>query len=258
MKIAVCVKQVPDTESVRRLRADFTLDRAAADGVLNELDEFAIEEALRLVEAHGGDVTVITMGPETAMESLRKAMSMGADRAIHVQDEALAASDAVTTAKVLAKVIARGEYDLVLFGAESTDARTGIVPAMAAEVLGWPALTLANRVAVVGTDATIDRATDRGYVTLSASTPAVISTVWAMNEPRYPSFKGIMSAKKKPIEHLTLGDLGMEPATVGAAGAWTTVVAAVAQAAKSKGRKIVDDGSAAVQVAQFLSLSNSH
>lgn len=252
MKIAVCVKQVPDTESDRKLGGDYTLDRAAADGVLNELDEFAVEEALRLIEAHGGDVTIVTMGPERAAETVRKALSMGADSGIHIVDEALHGSDAVATAKVLAKALEGQGFDLVVFGSESTDARAGVVPAMVAELLGLPALTLAQRVVVDGTTLTVDRVTDAGFDTVTASLPAVVSTVWAMNEPRYPSFKGIMAAKKKPVQTMSLADLGLSAAEVGLSAAWTSVVDAAAKPAKAAGVKVEDTGDAGVKVADFL------
>ncbi len=255
MKIAVCVKQVPDTESDRRLSEDRTLDRAAADGVLNELDEFAVEEALRIVEAHGGDVTIITMGPERAAETVRKALSMGADAGIHVQDPALHGSDAVATARVLAKAIDGRGFDLVLFGSESTDARAGIVPVMVAELLGLPALTLAQKVTIDGSAVTIERVTDAGVDTVTAMMPAVVSTVWAMNEPRYPSFKGIMAAKKKPVESLGIADLGLNPDEVGLDAAWTTVVDAAAKPAKPAGVKVDDDGSGGTKIADYLAAS---
>ena len=252
MKIAVCVKQVPDTESDRRLRTDHTLDREAADGVLNELDEFAIEEALRIVEATGGDVTIVTMGPARAAETVRKALSMGADAGIHVLDEALAGSDAVGTARALAKALDGRGFDLVLFGSESTDARAGVVPGMVAELLGIAGLTMANEVTVDGSTITIRRATETGVDTVTAQTPAVISCVWAMNEPRYPSFKGIMAAKKKPVETLSITDLGLAPDEVGRTGAWTTVVEAAPKPPRTAGEKLVDDGTGGVRIADFL------
>lgn len=252
MKVAVCVKQVPDTESDRKLSADFTLDRAAADGVLNELDEFAIEEALRIVEANGGDVTIVTMGPERAAETVRKALSMGADSAIHIVDDALAGSDSVSTAKVLAKALEGKGFDLILFGSESTDARAGVVPGMVSELLGVAGLTMANAVTIDGANVTIKRSTDAGVDTVTAATPAVISCVWAMNEPRYPSFKGIMAAKKKPVETLSLADLGLAVDEVGRSGAWSEVVNAAAKPAKAAGQKVEDAGTGGVVIADFL------
>src|ERR1700727_2745463 len=209
MNIVVCMKQVPDTWSERKLRsADSTLDRDAADGVMNELDEYAVEEGLRLTEAHGGEVTILTMGPQKAAESIRKALSMGADKAVHLLDDALAGSDALATSAALAAALGRIGFDLVILGSESTDARTGVVPAMLAERLGVPQLTLASKVDIDGTSVTIRRVTDDGYAVVSGSLPAVVSVVEKINEPRYPTFKGIMAAKKKPVQVLTLGDVG--------------------------------------------------
>lgn len=252
MKVAVCVKQVPDTESDRKLSTNYTLDRAAADGVLNELDEFAIEEALRIIEANGGDVTIVTMGPDRAAETVRKALSMGADAGIHVVDDALAGSDSIGTARVLAKALEGKGFDLILFGSESTDARAGVIPGMVSELLGVPGLTMANEVKVDGSNVTVRRSTDGGIDTVAAAMPAVVSCVWAMNEPRYPSFKGIMAAKKKPVETLSLADLGIAADQVGWAGASSTVVEASAKPAKAAGQKVTDDGNGGVVIADFL------
>ena len=209
MNIVVCVKQVPDTWAERTLRPeDSRLDRASVDGVINELDEYAIEEGLRLAEAHGGEVTIVTMGPDKAGESIRKALSMGADKAVHLIDDGLAGSDALATSAVLAAVLGRIGFDLVILGAESTDARMGVMAAMLAERLGVPQVSLASAVEVDGTALRIHRQTDYGYDKVEASLPAVISVVEKINEPRYPSFKGIMAAKKKPVETLTLADTG--------------------------------------------------
>src|SRR6266568_1778937 len=173
MNIVVCVKQVPDTWAERTLRPeDSRLDRASVDGVINELDEYAIEEGLRLAEAHGGEVTILSMGPEKAAESVRKALSMGADRAVHVLDGGLAGSDALGTSLALAAALEATGFDLVIFGSESTDARTGVVPAMVAERLGVPQLTLASKVEINGSDVTIRRVSDEGYAVVSGSLPA--------------------------------------------------------------------------------------
>ncbi|MGH7735164.1 MAG: electron transfer flavoprotein subunit beta/FixA family protein, partial [Gemmatimonadales bacterium] len=224
MNIVVCVKQVPDTWAERTLRPeDSRLDRASVDGVINELDEYAIEEGLRLAETHGGEVTILTMGPDKASESIRKALSMGADKAVYLSDDALAGSDALATSAALAKVLGRIGFDLVILGAESTDARMGVMAAMLAERLGVPQVSLASKVEVDGTALRIRRQTDYGYDKVEASLPAVISVVEKINEPRYPSFKGIMAAKKKPVETLTLADAGIDPGEVGLAAAATEV-----------------------------------
>src|SRR5690242_16172838 len=192
MNIVVCVKQVPDTWAEKRLSADDkTVDREGVDGVMNELDEYAVEEALRIKEAQGGEVTVLTMGPDRATETIRKALSMGADKGIHVTDDALHGSDAIQTAKALAKALGTVEWDLVIAGSESTDARMSVLPAMLSELLGVPQLTRARKVTIDGAKVTVERQTDVGYDVVEGATPAVISVVEKINEPRYPSFKGI-------------------------------------------------------------------
>ena len=211
MKIAVCVKQVPDTWAEKKLTdADKTLDRESADGVMNELDEYAVEEALQLTEAAGGEVVAVSMGPAKAEETVRKALQMGADSGIHILDDSLHGSDAVATSLVLAKVLGDKGFDLIIFGSESTDARMSVVPAMVAERLGVPQMTFANKVEVDGSAIKIQRQTEYGYDVVEATTPAVVSVVEKINEPRYPSFKGIMAAKKKPIETVSVADAGVD------------------------------------------------
>src|ERR1700684_2192759 len=184
VNIVVCVKQVPDTWAERTLRAeDSRLDRASVDGVINELDEYAIEEGLRLAEAHGGEVTILTMGPEKASESIRKALSMGADKAVYLTDDALAGSDALQTSAALAKVLERIGFDLVILGAESTDARMGVMAAMLAERLGVPQVSLASKVEIDGSAIRIRRASEGGYFEGEATPPAVVSVVGKTTEP---------------------------------------------------------------------------
>jgi electron transfer flavoprotein beta subunit len=254
MNIVVLIKQVPDTYSERKLReSDGSLDRDASDAVLDEINERAVEEALQLKEAHGGQVTVLTMGPDRATEAIRKALSMGADAAVHVTDDALAGSDAVGTARALAAAVGTvGDVDLVLAGNEASDGRSAAVPAMVAEVLGLPALTHARQVTVEGSSVTVRRETDDGVVTLQAELPAVVSVNEKINEPRYPSFKGIMAAKKKKVTTLSAGDLGVDAASVGTAGALTSVVEATPKPPKSAGEKVVDDGDGGSRIAAFL------
>jgi electron transfer flavoprotein beta subunit len=257
MNIVVLVKQVPDTYSERRLRgSDGALDRDASDAVLDEINERAVEEALVLKEAHGGTVTVLTMGPQRATEAIRKALSMGADAALHVCDDAVAGADARGTARVLAAAVRTvdtgGAVDLVLAGNEASDGRSAAVPAMVAEVLELPALTHARQVSVEGSTITVRRETDDGVVVLRAELPAVVSVNEKINEPRYPSFKGIMAAKKKKVTTLTLADLGVDAADVGGAGALTTVTSATPRPPRAAGEKVVDDGDGAVQLAAFL------
>jgi electron transfer flavoprotein beta subunit len=253
MNVVVLMKQVPDTWSERTLRAaDNTLDRDAADAVINELDEFAIEEGLRLTEAHGGEVTIVTMGPEKATESIRKALSMGADRAVHVSDEALHGSDALVTSAVLASVLGRTGFDLVILGSESTDARTGVLAAMLAERLGVPQLSFASKVDIDGSSIAIHRIADYGYDTVEASLPAVVSVVEKINEPRYPSFKGIMAAKKKPVETLTIADLGIDAGQVGLGASATEVVSWAKRPPRAAGVVVTDEGDGGTAAAEFL------
>jgi electron transfer flavoprotein beta subunit len=252
MNIVVCVKQVPDTASERTLRPDGTIDRATPDGLINELDEYAIEEGLRIAEAHGGEVTILTMGPDKASESIRKALSMGADKAVHLFDDALAGSDALATSYALAKVLEGAGFDLVICGSESTDARTGVLPAMLAERLGVPQLTLASKVDVEGTSITVRRVSDEGYEVVTAQLPAVVSVMEKINEPRYPSFKGIMAAKKKPVQTLSLADAGIDPALVGLGNSATAVADFAARLPRAAGVVVKDEGDGAAKVATFL------
>jgi len=244
MNIVVLVKQVPDTYSERKLRDDGVLDRDATDAVLDEINERAVEAALQLKEANdGSEVTVLTMGPDRATDAIRKALSMGADKAIHVVDDALHGSDAVATSLALAKAVEKaGDVDLVLLGSESSDARMSVVPAMLAERLGYPQLTFAKEITVDGSTVTIKRLTDDGYQVVTASTPAVVSVVEKINEPRYPSFKGIMAAKKKPVETLGLGDLGVDAGEVGLGGAWSKVSSFESAPPRQAGTVVKDEG----------------
>jgi electron transfer flavoprotein beta subunit len=253
MKIVVLVKQVPDSGADRSLRTDDnTVDRASANNVINEMDEYAIEEALRLREAGGAEVTILTMGPERAAESIRKALSMGPDGAVHVLDEALHGSCALATSKVLAAALRTLEPDLVICGAEATDARGQVLPHMLAERLGWAALTGARKLTVDGTTITIERQTESGYELVTADGPAIVSVWDTINEPRYPSFKGIMEAKKKPVQTLSLSDLGVAADEVGFAGASTEVVEHSRRPARSGGQRVTDEGDGGLKLVEFL------
>ena len=258
MKIAVCVKQVPDSWAEKKLNASTNLiDRESVDAVLNDLDEYAIESALQIVEANGGaeaghSVTLISMGPERATEALRKGLSMGADDAILISDAALAGSDALATSLILAKVIQRVNPDLILCGTESTDARMSVIPSMLSERLELPQLSFAGEVNVSADQVSIKRVTDEGVDSMSAPMPVIVSVIEKINEPRYPSFKGIMAAKKKSIEVLSLADLGVSAAEVGGAGAWSLVNDFNEQAARSAGVKVVDEGAGGNALSEFL------
>ena len=253
MKIVVLVKQVPDTWAERKLNdTDKTLDRASVDVVMNEIDEYAVEEALRIKEAQGGEVTILTMGPDRAIETIRKALSMGADKAVHLSDEALHGSCAIQTSYAIAKVLETLEYDLVLLGSESTDARLAIMAPLLAERLGLPQLSGARKVTADGGTVRIERQTENGYDVVEAATPAVISVVEKINEPRYPSFKGIMAAKSKPLTTLALADAGIDADKVGLANATSQVSDFSNRPPRQAGQIVKDEGDGGTKVVEFL------
>ena len=253
MNIVVLVKQVPDTWAERKLNdADKTLDRASVDVVMNEIDEYAVEEALRIKEAQGGEVTILTMGPDRAIETIRKALSMGADKAVHLSDDALHGSCAIQTSYAIAQVLGTLEYDLVLLGSESTDARLAIMAPLLAERLGLPQLSGARKVTAEGSTVRIERQTENGYDVVEASTPAVISVVEKINEPRYPSFKGIMAAKSKPLTTLALADAGIEADQVGLANATSQVSEFSNRPPRQAGQIVKDEGDGGTKVVEFL------
>ena len=253
MNIVVLVKQVPDSGSERKMDpADNTVARAAADNVVNEIDEYAIEEALVVKEATGGEVTVLTVGPDSATDAIRKALSMGADKAVHISDEAIKGSDAVQISAVLAAALGQLEYDIVICGAEATDSQMSVMPALLAERLGLPQLSGARKLTVDGGVAKIERQTDGGYWAVEAPLPAIVSTWDTINEPRYPSFKGIMAAKKKPVETKTLADIGLDASAVGLANATTQVVDFAGRPPKGEGVKVTDEGDGAQKFVDFL------
>ena len=253
MNIVVLVKQVPDSGSARSLDPqDNTVARASADNVINEMDEYAIEEALQLRDREGGEVTVLTVGPEGATDAIRKALSMGADKAVHVSDDAIHGSDVVATSAILAAALQQLEYDLILCGAESTDAGMSVMPALLSERLGIPSLAGARKLTVEGGTAKVERQTDGGYWALEAPLPAIVSTWDTINEPRYPSFKGIMAAKKKPVQTLSLADLGLDAASVGLANATSRVLDFAGRPPKGEGVKVTDEGDGAEKFVGFL------
>jgi electron transfer flavoprotein beta subunit len=252
VKIAVCVKQVPDATAVRRIDPDTKrLDRSG-EAALNPTDVNAVEEALRVKEAHGGEVVVVSVGPEKATESLRKALAMGADRALLVADEAAAGSDLVATSRVLAQALEREQADLVLFGQQSSDSDGAVMWAAVADRLRRPLVSQVAELTVDGDSITGKRQTEFGYDVIRAALPAVVAVSDAINEPRYPSLKGIMSAKSKPADTLSLAELGIEPGQAGEAGSRTVVSALGPPPAKGDQVKIEDDGSAAEQIVAYL------
>lgn len=253
MKIAVLVKEVPDTWGDRRIDPTTKRVDRGSDPVVDEVDEKAVEVALQVQSANpGSTVTLVTMGPKGALDSLRKGLAMGANDAIHLVDDGLVGSDAVQTSAALAAALAPRGFDLVLAGNESTDGRTAAVPAMLAERLGMAQLTFLRSLTVSGGTASGERVTEDGYVDVSAALPAVVSVNEQIAEARYPSFKGIMGAKKKPVEVLTVSQLGLDAADTGADHSWSIVLEVAPRPARSGGTIITDDGTAAAQLVDYL------
>jgi electron transfer flavoprotein beta subunit len=253
MKIVVLVKHVADPDSTWRYTDDLTVDRAALEGRLSELDEYAVERAVSLVEnGLPATVTFLTMGPAPAVDGLRKALAMGGDDGVHVLDDALAGSDALATSLVLARALERIGFDLVLCGMSSTDAEMSVVPAMLADRLGVPQVTFANSLAVEGEVVTVRRAGDTSLDDVTATLPAVVSVTDKSGEPRYAAFKAIMAGRKKPVTTWTLADLGLDPQKVGSPGAASVVRHAAVNPPRPAGVVVVDDGNGAVQIADYL------
>ena len=257
MNIVVCVKYVPDATADRHFEEDNTVDRVGVDGLLSELDEYAIEQALQIKEKAGeGEhtVTALCVGPEKAVDAARKALQMGADAAVHVVDDAIAGSDAVATSLVLAKAIEKiGTPDLIICGMASTDASMSVVPAMLAERLNLPQVTLASVVETQGDQVRVKRDNEGSTDVIGATLPIVLSVTDQTGEARYPSFKGIMAAKKKPLDVLSLSDLGIEAGQVGLSVAWSQVEETTARPPRTAGEIVTDeDGSGAVALADFL------
>jgi electron transfer flavoprotein beta subunit len=259
MNIVVCVKYVPDATADRQFESDNTVDRVGVDGLLSELDEYAVEQALQLKEKAGDDtkVTALCVGPEKAVDAVRKALQMGADEGVLVSDEAIAGSDAAATSLVLAKAIEKAgsesKVDIVMCGMSSTDGAMGIVPAMLAERLSLPQVTLASVVETQGDQVRVKRDGDTATEVIGATMPLVLSVTDQSGEARYPSFKGIMAAKKKPLETWSLGDLGVDASQVGLDAAWTAVEETAARPPRTAGEIVKDeDGSGATALAGFL------
>jgi electron transfer flavoprotein beta subunit len=260
MNILVCVKYVPDATADRKFEDDNTVDRAGVDGLLSELDEYAVEQALQLKEKAEGDdveVTALCVGPEKALDAVRKALQMGADKGIHVVDDAIAGSDAIATSLVLAKAVekagAESKVDLVVCGMASTDGAMSVVPAMLAERLSWPQVTMASVIESQGDQVRIKRDGDTATEVIGAKMPLVLSVTDQSGEARYPSFKGIMAAKKKPLETWSLGDLGVDAGDVGLSVAWSEVADTTARPPRTAGEIVKDeDGSGAAALTEFL------
>jgi electron transfer flavoprotein beta subunit len=247
LKIVVTVKQIPDPNGAQKLTSD---NRMARDGevVLDPGDEYAVEAALRIKESTGdAEVVLVSMGPAKAADAIRKGLSMGADRAIHVSDDGLAGADALTTAQVLAAAIGGESPDLVITGTESTDGSTGMVPPMLAELLGFPQLTFAKNVEVSGNKIKIQRQTDVGYDVVEAETPALITVTAGVGEPRYASLKGIMAARSKEVKKVGLSDLGVTPGTPA-----EEVLDVVDAEQRKAGEVVEDDGTAVEKIIALL------
>lgn len=249
MNIVVCVKHIPDPNLPGELTDDGFLKREGVQGVLDPGDEFGVETALQLKEANGGEVTLVSMGPATAQEAVRRGLSMGADKGVLVSDDTLKGSDAYVTAKVLAEAIKKQEFDLVIAGVESTDGYTGTMPSTLAELLGVPQVTFVKKIEGSNGSLKVDRQTADGYHVVECPLPAVITVTAGINEPRYASFKGIMAAKKKPLDQLGLGDLGLSADDV---KSWQTVKNVTPAEERKAGEVIEDDGTGAAKIADFL------
>jgi electron transfer flavoprotein beta subunit len=251
MNIVVCVKQIPDPAAPQSFDSSNNLNRSGKL-ILDEADTYGVEMALQLVDkAGGGEVTVVSMGSGADVAGLRNALAMGATKAVIVSDDSLRGSDALSTAKVLAAVIARESFDLVLAATESSDGYTGTTPVQLSELLGLPSITFAKAVSVEGSELKVSRQTEAGYDEITAPLPALVTVTAGVVEPRYASFKGIMAAKSKPLEILSVADLGLE-GQVGAAGAREEIVSVEAAETRQAGEKYVDEGDGADKVVAFL------
>jgi electron transfer flavoprotein beta subunit len=251
MNVVVCVKQVPDPNSPGQLDPSSHLLKRDGELVLDPGDEFGVEAGLQLAEKHGGEVTVVSMGPERGLDAVRKALAMGAARGVLISDDSLRGSDALTTAKVLAAAIRKQEFDVVITATESTDGYTGVVPQMLAGLLDVPAITFAKSVSYEGDTLRVERQTETGIEVVEAKLPVVLSVTAGVNEPRYPSLKGIMGAKQKPLDRPTPADLGVEG--LGGASAGQAITAVQAAPERAAGEIIKDEGEAAQRIVDFLS-----
>jgi electron transfer flavoprotein beta subunit len=249
VNVAVLVKYVPEPQGTPTLGQDHLLVREGVDGALDPGDEFAVEAALQLVEAHGGEVTLVSMGPEVATSALRKGFSMGASAGVLVTDRALRGADALGTARVLAAAVGRTPFDLILAGVESTDGYTGTLPMTIAELLGVPSATFARKVEVADGALRVERQTEAGYDVVTSPMPALVTVTGSGAEPRYPTLKGIMAAKSKPLEQLSLADLGLTETDVAPAQRVTSVSEAPE---KTAGVVIQAGDDAAARIAELL------
>ena len=253
MNVVVCVKQIPDPAEPGEMDPDTNTLKRDTKLILDESDSYGVEMALQLVDNLGeGEVTLVSMAPNNETSGLRTALAMGAARAILVSDDALAGSDALGTAKVLAKAIQRAEPDLVLTATESSDGYTGTVPEQLAELLGLPSVTFAKEIEIADGKVKVQRQTEMGFDEVECPMPAVVSVTAGVVEPRYPSFKGIMAAKSKPVDEVGIGDLGLDGSAVGWAGAGQQIVEVAAAPSREAGEIVEDEGDAHEKIIQFL------
>jgi electron transfer flavoprotein beta subunit len=252
MKIAVCVKQIPDPATPSTLDPATHFLVRPNEQVLDDTDRYGIELGLQLAEATSGSVTLVSMGPAGNLQGIRQALAMGADKAVVVSDPALRGSGAMVTARVLAAAIAREGFDLVVTGTESTDGYAGVMPQMLAELLDVPALTFARKVTLDGDTIRIERQTAAGYDEVESALPALVSVTSGAVEPRYPTFKGIMQAKQKPVDQPTVGDLGLDAAAIGAAGSGQAITMVRPAPERGGGVKIKDEGEAHLEIIKVL------
>jgi len=252
MRIAVCVKQIPDPATPYKLAPDTHRVERPNDQVLDDTDRFGVEVGLRLAEGDDGSVTLFSMSPSGSLQGIRQALAMGADKAVIIDDATLAGSDALTTARILAAAIDREGFDLVVAGTESTDGYTGVVPQQIAELLDLPSLTFARKVDVADGVVRIEQQTSDGYDVVEAPLPALLSVTSGVVEPRYPTFKGIMGAKKKPIDVLTAEDLGFTADQVGDAGAGQTITSVDVVPTREAGEIVEDDGEGYLRIVALL------
>jgi electron transfer flavoprotein beta subunit len=252
VKIVVCMKETPSTTAEKRFGQDMRLERRKEDAIINPFDEYTIEEGLRQQEKHGGEVIVLCMGPATASDTIRKALAMGADSGVLVSDDALAGSDAIGTARVLAAALKKIGFDLALFGSAAADSYGGVVPSAVAELLDMPLLSFAGKLDIDGLNAKIQRQAELGYNEVEAPMPTLVSVVKSINEPRYPSMKGIMQSKKKPIDTWSLSDLGLDAGAVGAGAAREKALGAEKVSTTRKGEIYQGNDGAADRVIAFL------
>jgi electron transfer flavoprotein beta subunit len=252
VNVFVTVKQTPDPNATPKLGENHRLVREGVELVMDQGDEYGVEEGLQLAEKTGGQVTVVSMGPEKANDAIRKALSMGAESGILITDPALAGSDGLATARAIAAAIKDKGFDILICGTESFDGSTGMVPPQVAEILGIPHLSFAKKLEVEGDTIKVQRQTADGYVTIEAKTPVVVTVTGGLNEPRYPTLKGIMGAKSKTVETVDAAALGLDPASVGEAGALVKVDSVEPAPERAAGEIIADEGQSGARVAAML------